>query len=32
MNEVIIIDPKEFGLEENQALEIKKGLNQILKL
>lgn len=31
MNEVVIIDPKEFGLEENQALEIKKGLNQILE-
>lgn len=30
MNEVVIIDPKEFGLEENQAFEIKKGLNQIL--
>jgi len=29
--ELTVIDPKQFGLEENQAVEITKGLTQILE-
>ncbi len=31
MNELAIVDPKEFGLEEKQAKTITKGLSQILE-
>ena len=29
MSNLVVIDPKEFGIEEPQALELTKGLNPI---